>query len=358
MTAIRWGILGSGYVAGNFANGLRLARDCRLQAVASRRLETARMFAAEHGAQVSAYGDYEALVADPDVDVVYVATPNEFHVEHSLLAIEAGKAVLCEKPMALSQDQAEQIFAAARRRGVFCMEGMWMRCSPALLQALAAIDDGAIGEPRLLAAQLGFPNVAVPDSRLFSAPGGGALLDLGVYLVSLAHAAFGMPRDVVARAVIGPGHVDEQVSMLLSFENDRQAMLSASIRSQLRNDTTIHGTHGLVRIDAPVYFPERYTVFSELPRRLGGRSGPPSGIQRLKLNPAVRPAIERLRTLKAAVGSRGVRVSPHGTGLSAEAEEVARCIRAGVQESALVSHSDTLGVMQILDAVRDNWTHI
>ena len=357
MTEIRWGILGSGYIAGNFANGLRAARGCSLHAVASRRPETARSFAAEQGTHVRAYGEYEALVADPDIDVVYVATPNEYHVEHSLLAIEAGKAVLCEKPMALSHDQAAQIFDAAERRGVFCMEGMWMRCSPALQQAIARIREGQIGEPRLLASQLGFPNVADDDSRLFRAPGGGALLDLGVYLVSLAHAVFGMPAQVLARAIVGPGGVDEQASMLLTYEEDRQAMLTASIRSPLRNDITIHGTHGLMHIDVPVYFPQSFRLTHEHPRRLGGRSAPATGLARMRHSALLQPVIERARALKSGLRSDTVRIVPHGSGLTAEAEEVCRCLRAGLSESPLVGRTDTLGVMQILDTVRHNWTH-
>ena len=286
MQNIRWGILGSGYIAGNFANGLDLARGCTLRAVASRRIEAAQQFAAERGGNVRAYGGYSELVQDPEIDVVYVATPNEFHVEHSLLAIEAGKAVLCEKPMALNRAQAETIFAAAQERGVFCMEGMWMRCAPVLIHVLSEINSGAIGEPRLLSSSLGYSNFADPKSRLFRQPGGGALLDLGVYVVSLAQALFGTPTDISARAIIGPGDVDEQVTMLLSFGDDIQASLTASIRTLMRNDSTIHGTGGVVHLEEPVYFPQSFSINRTEPAKFGSRPVPPAGLSKIRRNPA------------------------------------------------------------------------
>lgn len=357
MDEIRWGILGSGYVAGNFANGLRYARGSVLHAVASRRIETAASFAAEHGPTVVAHDSYESLVADPRVDVVYVATPNECHVEHSLLAIAAGKHVLCEKPMALDQDQSRRIFDAARARGVFCMEGMWMRCSPAVRHVLAAVNAGVIGEPRFFAAQLGNVNVPAPSSRLFAPPGGGALLDLGVYLVSFAHAVFGAPVKIAATAVIGSTGVDEQVSMLLSYSGGRQATLTASLVCPLTNASSLHGTRGLVCVDAPLYFPESYSLTRVTPQALAGRAPRVSGLRRLKQAPLLRPAVDRLRALKTLAKSSRVRLPPHGTGLSVEAEEVARCLRAGLKESPLVPQADSLAVMGILDTVRHNWTH-
>lgn len=357
MEDIRWGILGSGYVAANFALGLRHARGCVLQAVASRRLESATSFAAEHGPAITVHESFESLVADPRVDVVYVATPNECHLEHSLLAIEAGKPVLCEKPLALDLDQARQIFEAARARDVFCMEGMWMRCAPALRRVLAAVAEGAIGEPRLLAAQLGHTNLPSATSRFFAPPGGGALLDLGVYLVSLAQAVFGVPEKVTASAVIGETGVDEQVCMVLDYSGGRQATLTTSLRSTLTNASSLHGTHGFIRLDAPVYFPERYSLTRAEPQPIGARPPSPSRLQRLKRNRMMQPVVSRLRALKMLARSRWVRLPPRGTGLALEAEEVARCLREGLKESALVTQADSLAVMGILDSVRHNWTH-
>ena len=190
---IRWGILGTGRVAGRFAQALRELDDARLLAAGSRRLATAEAFARHHGVE-RAYGSYAQLAADPDLDIVYVASPHALHREHSLLCLEAGRAVLCEKPFALNATEAREVIASARSRGLFCMEAMWTRFLPAMRRLTELVDAGAIGELRMVTAQLGFPSEPDPSSRLFDpALGGGALLDLGVYPLALASQLLGRP---------------------------------------------------------------------------------------------------------------------------------------------------------------------
>jgi predicted dehydrogenase len=289
---------------------------------------------------------YGRLVADPDVDVVYVATPNGLHREHALLAIDAGKPVLVEKPFALDAAEAREIAGAARRRKVFCMEGAWMRFSPALREGLALARSGALGEVRLVSAQLGFPYTPDPSSRLFAPPGGGALLDLGVYPLSLCQALLGRPSRVTAAAATGPTGVDEQVSVLLEYAGGGQALVAASLRAELDNAAAIRGTAGSVAIAAPLYFPHRLVVRRTPPhapmRRGGGRLG------RLRLHPWVR-ALQELRGRLRQ--DERVRRAP-GNGYGCEAEEVGRCLAAGLLESPEMTLDDSVAVMEAVDEIR------
>ena len=175
MSKIRWGILGTGRIAGVFAEGLRSAADAELVAVGSRTAAAAEQFAGRVGA-ARAHASYADLASDPDVDAIYVATPHPFHKENSLLCIEAGKAVLCEKPFALNAGEAEQMVTAARARGVFLMEAMWTRFLPHIARLRELLAAGAIGEPRMLKADFCFRTDFNPRGRLFDpALGGGGL---------------------------------------------------------------------------------------------------------------------------------------------------------------------------------------
>lgn len=346
MRSIGWGILGTGGVAGLFAEALSCVAGARLAAVGSRDSARAETFAARFGA-ARAHASYGDLVNDPAVEVVYVATPNELHEEHCLLAVEAGKAVLCEKPFALDAASAARVVAAARRAGVFCMEGMWMRFSPAFREVLAVVRGGALGEVRLVDAQLGFSYEPHPASRLFARPGGGALLDLGVYPLSLAHALLGVPTRVRSELVTGPTGVDEQVTALLGYAGGAQAVVAASLRSQLTNAATVHGTDGVLTLEAPLYFPQRLW-YAATPRHGGVRRGAPGALARLRSHPWARALVElRARRRRIHLVRR---VS--GSGYGEEAAEVQRCLRAGLRESAEMPLDGTLEVLQAMDAVR------
>ncbi len=193
MRKIAWGILGTGRIAGNFAADLALLPDAELVAVGSRSEATAQSFAGRFGAP-HAHGSYEALAADPAVEVIYIATPHPLHAENMKLCLRAGKAVLCEKPFTLNAREAEEVIALAREQKLFLMEAMWTRFLPAVVRARELIEQGAIGEVRLLLADFGFRAAFDPHHRLFDPQlGGGALLDLGVYCVSLASMLFGPP---------------------------------------------------------------------------------------------------------------------------------------------------------------------
>ncbi len=351
MDEVRWGILGAGAVAALFAEDLALVRGARLAAVGDVDRARAESFAARFGAR-RAHPGCEELVRDPEVDVVYVATRSQDHAAHCLLAIEAGKAVLCEKPFALDAPSGARVVEAARERRVFCMEGMWMRFAPAVREALAAVRDGRLGRIRMITAQLGFPHRPDPSNRLFAAPGGGALLDLGVYALSLVQAVVGnvRPRSVSSLADLFETGVDEQVSATLRYGEDCQATVLASVRSLLANEASIHGTAGVVRL-RPLWFPDHIRMVTTPPQEEVG-SARPGALRRLRRLPWARALAELPRRLASGEGARRVA----GMGYAEEAREVCRCVREGLTESPELPLAATLAVLETLDAIRGAWT--
>ncbi len=342
---VRWGILGTGRIAGQFADALRLAPGARLEAVASRRPEAASAFAAAHGAPRVKPG-VDELARDSAVDLVYVATPPALHLRHALALLEGGKAVVVEKPFATSAPDAREVVARSRARGLFCMEAMWMRFTPAAREIEALVRGGALGELRLLEASLGWPRAPGAAGRPFdSEPGGGALLDLGVYAVSLAHWLLGRPDRVFAGAA-GAGDADEQFGAVLSYRGGAQALLAASHRGLLANEATLTGTRGRLRVHEPFLRPERLTVTTAAPEapRPGGL-GRGSGLAR-------HPLLAPLRALRARLRSRTVRRGVLGEGYAHEAIEAMRALRAGERESPVMPLDETVSVLGTLDAIR------
>jgi predicted dehydrogenase len=254
---IRWGILGTGAIARKFAADLLRLPGAELAAVGSRTTEAAERFGAEF-AIPRRHGSYAGLAADPEVDVVYVATTNQLHREEALLCLDHGKAVLCEKPFALNLAEAEAMAARARHRGLFLMEAMWTRFFPAIGRLEELLQEGAIGELRQLDARFGFRAPAEPHGRLFDpALGGGALLDVGVYPVALAQLLFGRePARIAALAHHGPTGVDEQAGILCLYDRGELATLACAIRTQARNEAALYGTSGMIRLPDPFWRPE------------------------------------------------------------------------------------------------------
>tara|TARA_R110000787_G_scaffold84079_8_gene180457 strand:+ start:3793 stop:4860 length:1068 start_codon:yes stop_codon:yes gene_type:complete len=353
MRAIRWGILGTGWIADAFANGLKSAQGAQMVAVASRSEQKAHEFARRFGIARS-YGSYEALVADGEIDVVYIATPNELHKPHCLMAIAAGKAVLCEKPFALNAAEAAEIIAAARAQNVFCMDAMWMRCSPALKQAMQRLDEGVIGAPTLLHAQLGFLREQTPGSRLFEGPGAGALMDLGVYPLALAQRVFGTPSRVQASKINAGSGADAQVNILLEYAQGQQAVLSASLAANLCNDARIYGPGGCIELEAPLYFCERFSIRKQ--HAVGDSPLASAGLKsRIKQHRLLRPLLQWLRQLRDRMRSKPEAIYVAGTGYTVEAEEVMRCLRQGLLESPDMPLDATLDILRTVDRIRSAW---
>ena len=308
-----WGILGAGSIATKFATDLKNLPDARLVAVGSRSAEKAGQFARDMGAERS-YGSYAAMIADPEVDVVYVATPHPFHKEHALLCLEGGKAVLCEKPMAVHAGQVREMVQSARERGLFLMEAMWSRFNPVLVQVQRWLEEGRIGEVRMLSADFGFRTAWNPEGRLLDpALAGGALLDVGVYVVALASSVFGgAPAQVQAAAHLGQTGVDEQTGMVLKYANGGLALLSCAIRTATPHTARIDGVEGAIEIPA---------FWHATSARL------------------IRPSQEPLET-------------SGDFGYHHEAAEVMACLREGKTESATMPLDESIAIAETLDRVR------
>ncbi|MFD9026466.1 Gfo/Idh/MocA family protein [Streptomyces parvulus] len=317
---VRWGILATGGMAARFTADLVDLPDAEVVAVASRTEASARAFAERFGIP-RAYGDWESLARDEDVDVVYVATPHSSHRTAAGLCLEAGRNVLCEKPFTLNAREAEELAGLARRHGVFLMEAMWMYCNPLVRRLKALVDDGAIGEVRTVQADFGLAGPFPPAHRLRDpAQGGGALLDLGVYPVSFAQLLLGEPSDVVARAVLSEEGVDLQTGALLSHGGGALATLHCSITGGTANSASVTGSVGRVDVPYGFFSPDHFVLHRD------GREP-----EEFRADPADGPR-ESLRH---------------------EAREVMRALRAGDTESPLVPLDGTLAVMRTLDAIRE-----
>jgi predicted dehydrogenase len=322
---VRWGILASGKIAHSFATDLALLAECEIAAVGARRLESAEAFATEFGIG-SAYGGYEQLVADPNVDVVYVASPHALHAEHVRLAFAAGKPVLCEKAFTLDAPEAEELVAEARERGLFLMEAMWMRCNPLVrrLQQLAAA--GALGTLLQVRADLGFVvDKPATDRLLDPALGGGVLLDMGVYPLTFAQLFLGEPATVAAAASLSSAGADLNLALSLGYSSGAVASLSSTMTAWSPRTASIATDIGRVDVPAPFHHPTRATWTASA-------DDPDLG------------APEHPQILTEPVT---------GTGLAEEAREVARCLRNGETESPLVPLDDTLAMMRLLDRIRE-----
>ncbi|MER6524563.1 Gfo/Idh/MocA family oxidoreductase [Streptomyces sp. NPDC001508] len=318
--SVRWGILATGGIAAAFAADLVDLPDAEIVAVASRTEDSARAFAERFGIP-RAYGTWEALAQDEDLDVVYVATPHSAHRAAAGLCLEAGRNVLCEKAFTLNARQAEELVALARDRGRFLMEAMWMYCNPLVRRLKVLVDSGAIGEVRTVQADFGLAGPFSPAHRLRDpALGGGALLDLGVYPVSFAHLLLGEPDAVEARSVLSAEGVDLQTGALLSWDGGALASVHCSIVGGTAVTASVTGSLGRIDVPGGFFHPDRFVLHRD------GRDP-----EEFVLEPSDGPR----HTLRH------------------EATEVMRALRAGEPESPLVPLSGTLAVMRTLDAIRE-----
>jgi predicted dehydrogenase len=314
--SIRWGILGCGRIAGLFAEGLQAVPDAELVAVGSRSAENAEAFGEKYGA-ARRHASYEALAADPDVDLVYVATPHQLHRESTLLCLNNGKGVVCEKPFAINSAETAEMIATAREKNLFLMEAMWTRFSPVMTAVRDLIASGAIGEVRMVSADFGFRATPPNPHRLFDpAYGGGALMDVGVYVTSFASMILGTPSRVVSQLTIGEQGVDEQAAFILGYESGALAILSAAIRTSSPQVATVMGTDGRIDIHSLWWRPAAFTL----------------------VNPGKDPIhFEPERT---------------GNGYNYEAIEAGRCFREGLTESPVMPLDETVAIIATLDEIR------
>ncbi|MBN1261314.1 MAG: Gfo/Idh/MocA family oxidoreductase [Anaerolineae bacterium] len=346
-TPIRWGILGTGSIAHAFAHALSILPDAGLVAVGSRSQAAADRFGATFHIP-NRHASYAALAADPEVDVIYIATPHVLHKENCLLCLEAGKAVLCEKPFTLNAREAAEVIAVAHERQLFVMEAMWTRFLPAIAKVRQWIAEDAIGEVRAVIADFGFRAPFDPESRLFAPElGGGALLDVGVYGISLASMLLGTPENVACVACLGETGVDEQIAATLAYAEGRLATVFAAVRTTSPIEATIMGTEGRIRIHSPFYRPEYLSLTQRRQQPLVSRI--PSRIKRLGFALGLDKVWRRLN----ARPSRPIHVPFQGNGYQYQAEEVMRCMRAGKLESDVMPLDESLAIMSTMDRLRE-----
>lgn len=309
---IRWGFLGAGGMAASMAGDLHHG-DNVLHAVAARDGDRAAAFAARFGASRS-HGDYQAVIQDPGVDVVYVATTHPFHRELALLAIQAGKPVLIEKPLALNAAHARQVLTAARDKGVFAMEAMWMRTSPLIVKAQQIVADGVIGEVVAVHADFSIALDFDPTHRLFDlANGGGALLDLGIYPINFAWLFLGRPDTQQVFGTLSPAGSDAAVALQWGYASGATAQLRCATTAWTPGRATVTGTLGSISVEPWFVRPERLVV-----------------------------------TTSASQS----RVNGEETAYGPQIQEVERCLRQGLLQSPLVPHADTIAILEVIDQAR------
>lgn len=312
---VRWAILGAGRIAATVGADIQASPDSEVVAVGARSGPRAAELAARLGAARS-YGSYADLVADPDVDVVYVATTHAQHHEHARLALRAGRPVLVEKAFTLTAGQARDVLAEAQARDLFCMEAMWMRMHPLLHRARDLIAEGALGTVLSVTVDHGLHFEYDPHDRLFALDaGGGALLDLGVYSVTFAWLFLGRPDAVAATGHLSPTGSDATTALQWSYADDRFAHVSCTAESTTPGTGLVVGTSGWLRFGGQFYNPESLEVSSD------------GQLRRYHHDNGDHPYLAQIR-------------------------EVERCLRAGERESPLVPWADTVGILELMDDAR------
>ncbi|HEY7484043.1 MAG TPA: Gfo/Idh/MocA family oxidoreductase [Streptosporangiaceae bacterium] len=312
---IRWGILGTGSIARTFTADLLRLPGHEVAAVGSRAPHTAEAFAADFGVP-RAYGTYAELAADDGVDVVYVATPHSGHYDAARACLEAGRAVLVEKPLTPAAADAEKLVAYARDRGLFLQEGMWTRFNPLIVKLRELVADGAIGDVTAVYADFCWAPPYDPDSRFWSPDlAGGALLDLGVYPLAFAWMLLGPHATVQATATLAPTGVDANTGILLGYDSGAVALLHCGLTAESPQAATVVGTEG--RIEVPALF--------------------------------FRPTSMTLLRNRVEPETFGLELDGHG--FTFEAEEVARCLRTGLLESPQMPLDETIAILRTTDTI-------
>ena len=317
---IRWGILGCGRIARKFAADLRLVEDAELTAIASRNKETLELFAKDFPCK-HLHNGYEALAANEEVDIIYVATPHSHHYEHTMLCLNHDKAVLCEKAFAINSRQASEMIKTAKERKVFLMEALWTKFLPHYKKLQELLQQKTLGEIKSVLVNFGFKTSDKSPQRLFDPLlGGGTLLDIGIYNVFITISVLGKPDSIEATMIPSPTGVDEQIAVLFKYKNGAMAQLFSSFITNLPIQAEVNGTKGCITLTTRFYEPS-------------------ATIQLSKKIPYEREVI--------AVEKEA------GFGYQYEARHVNECLKKRLIESPVMTHADTLLLMEILDSIRN-----
>jgi predicted dehydrogenase len=313
----KWGILGTGGIARAFARDLSFLNNHIVAAVGSRTKESAENFAIEFPGCTS-HTSYEALVADSDIDAIYVATPHPMHVAHTVLALNAGKPVLCEKPFSINASEARIMVEASIENNVALLEAMWMRFLPHIHEVRKIMASGILGEIISVTADHGQRLADQGIARLVEPSlAGGALLDLGIYPVSFAHMILGVPENVQAAAVMTEKGVDASTSILFTYKSGAQAILTTTMIAQTPCRAIVAGVNGWLEIDRTFY----------------------------------NPAGMRVHLYDGSVTEYPSKYQGHG--LREQAIEFEKIVRSGKYESEHLTHKHTLEVMELMDQIRN-----
>ncbi|XP_008308606.1 trans-1,2-dihydrobenzene-1,2-diol dehydrogenase-like [Cynoglossus semilaevis] len=321
--ATRWGLCGAGKISHDFSVAMKTLPpgDHQIAVIAARSLERAKEFAKKHGIP-KAYGSYEELAKDPDIDVVYVGVLHTEHWRVGLLFLNAGKNVLCEKPFAMNARQVKELVAAAKKNNVFLMEAIWSRCFPVYSEVRRLLTEAAVGEVKLVKAYFGSPQLHIPRS-VKKELGGGALLDIGVYCLQFILMVFNgeRPKSIQATGVLLDSEVDESVVVVMKFSGNRIAFCSFSIATRLPNDAIIAGTEGSIQVFGPMHCPTTLVVNNKETEY-----------------PLPEPSLSLNFT--------------NSTGLRYEAEEVRQCLLKGLKQSPQMPLAHSVLLTEIMDEIR------
>ncbi|MDH3245052.1 MAG: Gfo/Idh/MocA family oxidoreductase [Saprospiraceae bacterium] len=313
---IKWGILGTGKISAKFAHDLSIVEDAQLLAVASRTPEKGIAFAEKHNA-LRSYASYHEMLQDPEIDIVYIGTPHSFHKAHSVLCMENGKAVLCEKPATLNSKELRDVLEVSKRKKTFYMEALWTRFLPAITQLLEIIESNELGKIDHVEAEFCFEAPVDLKSRLYDMNlGAGSIMDIGIYPVFLAYLLLGIPERIEASGQVHSSGADQTATIRFFYPDGQLAVLHSSI---------VYG--------------------SQMPARITMTKG------YILIQPRWHESAE-LTILKAGYEPKAIACKPNGKGYTHEIDECHRCLRTGQIQSQIWSHQNSLDLMALLDEIR------
>jgi predicted dehydrogenase len=318
----KWGIIGCGQIAGKFAESLKVLSNAILYAAASRSGEKARNFSKKYHVR-KWYDSYEKLAEDPEIDAVYIATPHNLHLENSLLCIQNKKAVLCEKPLTVNEKEAKKLTETAREANIFLMEAFWTRFLPSTIKLNQLLEEGLIGEIKLLQSDFGYNMPYDANHRSYNPDlAGGALLDVGIYPINFAQMIFkDDPEEIKSSIIRAETGVDEQSAYVFTYPDGAMAVMNAAVSVQTRHNAWIYGTEGYIHM--PDFFH------------------------------ATKIHVERMDGYRETFS-----VPFESTGYSYEALEVMQCMEDGHLESKIMPLAESLKIINLMDSIRTQWNLI
>jgi len=318
MTGItKWGIIGLGNIAKKFASDIQLSKNAILYGVASRDIEKAKVFSEKYQSN-HYYGSYEELAKNPEIDVIYIATPHTFHFENTMMCLKNDKSVLCEKPLGINSDEVKTMLKEAKSKKLFLMEALWTRFIPATEKLIELLQNKVIGDIISIRADFGFKGDLKLEGRTYNKKlGGGSLLDIGIYPIYLSLLTLGVPVNIKAMARMAETGVDSYCSMLFDYENSAKANLESTVEADTPTEAYIYGTKGHIKMHTRFHHTEKISLYQygELTQVFD--------------------------------------IKHKGEGYIYEIEEANKCLRNNSLESTKLPHSVSLNLITLIDRIKD-----